>query len=346
MADDSKSELPLVVLYDFIKEAEYERPVLDGIANVECWNIEKESQIPLEKIGKVKVLLLWNALINKPLLEKMTSVKGIVRVGAGFDSVDLKAAGEKGIYVANVPDYGVEEVADSAISLMLSLMRKTYFLATMVVSDPSWPTHDARGSTRLRGKQLGIIGLGKIGSAVAVRAKVFGLNVVFFDPYKEDGYDKSLGIQRVNTLKELLETSDVISIHCDLNESSYHLLNKETFSYIPKPTSGKKGVYLINTARGPVVDENALKEALDDGRVYAAALDVVEKEPYRPQTSPLNVQTISKDQLIITPHTAYYSDESYRELRMKAALEVKTILLGNPPRNCVNKQFLVKNPTN
>jgi len=317
---------------DFLSEANLEQEVLKGVARVEAWDVQSESTIPWDKLKKASAILLWHLVhLGKESIDKFSSdvTKLIVRVGVGFDSVDLRAAGEKGIYVANVPDYGVEEVADSAISLLLNLMRKTHELANGAAAG-TWPTQDAKGSTRVRGKKLGIIGLGKIGKAVAVRAKVFGLEVYYYDPYLEDGLDKSLGLTRIETLKELLSTMDVISVNCDLNKDNHHLLNQETLGWIP---SGK-GVYLVNTARGGLIDEKALLSALSDGRVKAAALDVLENEPYT--DGHLN----DIPNLLLTPHTAFYSDESFAELRTKAALEVKRVLQGQPPRNCVNKQFM------
>jgi C-terminal binding protein len=185
--------------------------------------------------------------------------------------------------------------------------------------------------SRLRGKKLGIIGFGKIGKAVGLRAKAFGLDVHFYDPYLEDGVDKSLGVKRFDTLQDLLQQSDVISVNCDLNKENYHMLNKQTLRWIP----ANKGVFLVNTARGGLIEEAGLLEALSDGRIKAAGIDVLEKEPYEGHLNHI-------DNLILTPHTAFYSDEGFVEMRTKATLEVARILRGEQPRNSVNKHFFSK----
>jgi len=159
------------------------------------------------------------------------------------------------------------------------------------------------------------------------------LDVVFYDPYLEDGVDKSLGVRRVDSLKELIQQSDVLSLHCWLDENSKNIINKESLSWIK---SG--GCYFINTARGGLVDEDALIEALKDKKIRGAALDVVKQEPY-PDTGPLLNPNLN---IILTPHSAFLSNESLIEMRQKAALEVKRVLTGSKPRNCVNQAFLKK----
>jgi len=165
---------------------------------------------------------------------------------------------------------------------------------------------------------------------VALRAKVFGFNVTFYDPYLPDGIEKSLGLTRVYTLQDLLFQSDCVSLHCTLNEHNHHLINEFTIKQM------RPGAFLVNTARGGLVDENALAAALKDGRIRAAALDVHETEPY----------SILQDapNLICTPHSAWYSDASATELREMAATEIRRAIVGRLPdslRNCVNKEFFV-----
>eukprot|EP01087_Luapelamoeba_hula_P021318 TRINITY_DN7423_c0_g1_i1.p1 TRINITY_DN7423_c0_g1~~TRINITY_DN7423_c0_g1_i1.p1 ORF type:complete len:376 (+),score=85.52 TRINITY_DN7423_c0_g1_i1:125-1129(+) len=326
----AEAALPLVVVMDFISDIELEREVLRGVARVEAWNISYEADIP-EKMKEVSAVLLWHYVhFEKEGFERISDkLKAIIRVGMGFDTVDLRRAGELGIPVVNVPDYGTEEVADSALCGILNLMRRFHWLANGTAQG-RWPTLEAAGSTRLRGKVLGIIGLGKIGKAVALRAKPFGFNVIFYDPFIEDGEDKSLGVGRAESLAELMATADVISVNCNLHKDNFHLLDETAFGYIPK----NKGAYFVNTARGALVDENALRAALTDGRLKAAAIDVLEKEPYT------DGHLSDLPNLILTPHTAFYCDEGFKELRTKAALEAKRVLQGLPPRNCVNKHFL------
>jgi phosphoglycerate dehydrogenase-like enzyme len=172
---------------------------------------------------------------------------------------------------------------------------------------------------RLNGRTLGLVGLGRIGMAVALRAKAFSLNVVFYDPYVEYGRAKALGITQVTSLDRLLEVSDILSIHCPLvhnNKSNKHLINKENISHI------KKGAFFINTARGAIVEEEALVTALTDGTIQQAAVDVFEKEPY------IKGPLLDLPNVILTPHCSFYSDQGVVEMRTKAALEVKRLLTG------------------
>jgi len=188
-------------------------------------------------------------------------------------------------------------------------------------------------------KNLGLVGfgkIGKIGKATAIRAKAHGLNVIFFDPNLEDGYDKSLGVSRADSLKELIEISDIISLHCWLDSTNRNMINRETLSWI-KPG---KSVYFVNTARGGLVDEDALLEAIKDGRIAGAALDVTQIEPYPKNGALLDPKL---ENVIVTPHSAFLSAESFVEMRQKAALEIKRVLQGGIPKNFVNKQFF-KNP--
>ncbi|GFY08152.1 c-terminal-binding protein [Trichonephila clavipes] len=224
--------------------------------------------------------LMWHTItLTKEDLDKFKALRIIVRIGSGVDNIDIKAAGELGIAVCNVPGYGVEEVADTTMCLILNLYRRTYWLANMVregkkFQGPEQVREAAQGCARIRGDTLGIIGLGRVGTAVALRAKAFGFNVIFYDPYLPDGIEKSLGLTRVYTLQDLLFQSDCVSLHCTLNEHNHHVFNEFTIKQM------RPGAFLVNTARGGLVDENALALALKDGRIRAAALDVHENEPY------------------------------------------------------------------
>ena len=193
----------------------------------------------------------------------------------------------------------------------------------------NWDYKTALGAPRLRGKTFGVVGCGRIGTAAALRAKAFGLDVVFLRPVSAQGMDKALGIRRVHKLEELLEQSHFVSLHCYLDNSTRHLLNAQTIARM------RPGAILINTARGPVVDENALLDALDSGHLYAAGLDVIEREP-------LDYDRLrNHPRVLLTPHTAFYSVEGYAELRTKTAEEVRRILLGEPPRNPVNSTVIL-----
>jgi len=187
---------------------------------------------------------------------------------------------------------------------------------------------------RLGGKNLGIIGLGRIGTATALRAKAFGLKVIFYDPYKDDGYDKSLGIRKVDTLHDLARLSDIVSIHTPLTKETENMIDDSFFKII-KPDS-----ILINTARGSIIDLSALRNAMKKKIIKAAGLDVLPIEPSDDSQQLIveweNNEEWLRGRLIVTPHVGFYSPEALKEMRIKASIEVKRVLEGKPPRNLVN----------
>ncbi|KAG8236697.1 hypothetical protein J437_LFUL016876 [Ladona fulva] len=270
---------PLVALLDG-RDCSIEMPILKDVATVAFCDAQSTSEIHEKVLNEAVGALMWHTIIlTKEDLEKFKTLRIIVRIGSGVDNIDVKAAGELGIAVCNVPGYGVEEVADTTLCLILNLYRRTYWLANMVregkkFTGPEQVREAAQGCARIRGDTLGIVGLGRIGSAVALRAKAFGFNVIFYDPYLPDGIEKSLGLTRVYTLQDLLFQSDCVSLHCTLNEHNHHLINEFTIKQM------RPGAFLVNTARGGLVDDDSLATALKQGRIRAAALDVHENEPY------------------------------------------------------------------
>lgn len=328
---------PLIALLDG-RDCSVEMPILKDVATVAFCDAQSTQEIHEKVLNEAVGALLYHHIsLSREDLKKFKALMVIVRLGTGIDNVDIKAAGELGVAVCNVPGYGVEEVADSTMCLILNLYRRTYWLANMVrdgkkITGPEALRDAATGSARIRGDTLGIVGLGRVGTAVALRAKVFGFNVIFYDPYLPDGTEKSLGITRVYTLQDLLFQSDCVTLHCSLNEHNHHLINDFTMKQM------RPGAFLVNTARGGLVDEQALAVALKDGRIRAAALDVHESEPFSITASPL------KDcaNVICTPHSAFYSDQSITELREMAAGEIRRAIVGRIPeslRNCVNKEY-------
>nr|CAG4650948.1 EOG090X05J1 [Simocephalus serrulatus]SVE94214.1 EOG090X05J1 [Simocephalus serrulatus] len=330
---------PLVALLDG-RDCSIEMPILKDVATVAFCDAQSTSEIHEKVLNEAVGALMWHTItLTKEDLEKFKALRIIVRIGSGVDNIDVKAAGELGIAVCNVPGYGVEEVADSTLCLILNLYRRTYWLANMVregkkFTGPEQVREAAQGCARIRGDTLGIVGLGRIGSAVALRAKAFGFNVIFYDPYLPDGIERSLGLTRVYTLQDLLFQSDCVSLHCTLNEHNHHLINEYTIKQM------RPGAFLVNTARGGLVDESALAQALKDGRIRAAALDVHENEPYNVFQGPLK----EVPNLICTPHAAFYSDVASTELREMAAGEIRRAIVGRIPdslRNCVNKEYFL-----
>ena len=267
-------------------------------------------------------LLNQYSLLTRKVLEKLPKCKVIARYGVGIDSVDLKAATNLGIIVANVPDYCVDEVADQALSMILALIRKTAFFDQKVKSN-EWDFRQGRPIHRIKGKTLGLIGSGRIGLEVAKRISAFGVRVMAFDPYLQKAPQ---GIELMD-FDTVLKESDFISIHCPLNESTHHLLGEKEFQKM------RKKPLIINTSRGPIIDEQALIQALDKGQVSGAGLDVLEKEPPDPQNPLLKMENV-----IIAPHISFYSEESISELKRRTAENVSSALLGKWPRSVVNQE--------
>lgn len=329
---------PLVALLDG-RDCTIEMPLLKDVATVAFCDASTTSEIHGKVLEEAVGALMWHTIsLTREDLQKFKSLKIIVRIGSGYDNIDIKAAGELGIAVCNVPGFGVEESADTTLCHVLTLYRRTYWLANSLqmgkrINGPEQLKEIANGSARIRGDTIGIVGLGRVGTAVALRAHAFGFRVTFYDPYLPDGIERSLGIERVYSLQDLLFQSDCVTLHCSLNEQNRHMINEHTIKMM------RPGAFLINTARGGLIDEVALACALKEGRIRAAALDVTENEPFIWNASPLK----DAPNLIVTPHMAFYSESSMREMREAAANEIRRAILNRIPdclRNCVNKEFL------
>ena len=324
------SERFRVLIADFLDDTSVESPALEGLAAVETAGALDEADLS-DRLEGVDALILYHdiAMLTDASFSRAPRCRCVVRAGVGYNNVDLEAAGRRGIVVCNVPDYGTEEVADHALMLMLAVARQ------LLPSDASlrqgrWDYRVAEPSPRLRGKTLGLVGCGRIGSATALRAKAFGLDVVLYDPHAPQGLEKALGVRRVFRLDDLLEQSLIVSVHCYLDPSSHHLIGPAALARMPR------GSILINTARGPVVDQAALLEALDSGHLLGAGLDVFEREPLD------DPRLRDHPRVVLTPHSAFFSIEGFIELRRKAAEEVRRILLGETPRNWVNRHLVAK----
>ncbi|MCA6214132.1 MULTISPECIES: C-terminal binding protein [Thermococcus] len=272
-------------------------------------------------------LIVQYAKITREVIEGLEKCKVIARYGIGVDNVDVKAATEKGIFVVNVPDYCIEEVSDHTIALLLASIRKINLYDKSVKSG-TWDYKIGRPMYRIKGKTLGLIGFGKLARRVAEKMKPFRVEIIAYDPYVSPKVAEKYGIKLVD-FDELLKNSDFISIHVPLTEETYHLLSDREFELM------KDGVIIVNTARGPIIDEKALVKALESGKIAYAGLDVTEVEPI-PSDSPL----LKFDNVIITPHVAWYSEESQAELQTKAARGVAEVLSGKIPTYLVNPEVL------
>ena len=325
-----------VVITDFVNDdLQPEREILGDLAEVIALDATDEAQL-VGRVEKADALVVYHAIhISRQTIERLERCRVIVRAGVGVDNVDYTFARERGIPVVNVPDYGSEEVADTAIAMMLALVRGVHVMNSRLrAGEKPWTYQLAYPVWRLRGRVFGIIGLGRIGTAAALRAKALGMDVVFYDPYKPDGYDKSLGIRRAESLEELLRQSFVVSIHCPLTEETRHMLNAKTIEMMPR------GSYLINTARGAIVDTSVLADFLARGHLAGVGLDVLEVEP-PPEDHPLvkawrDPNHPAYHRLILNPHAAFYCEEGFLEMRQKTASACRRAILGQPLRNVVN----------
>jgi D-3-phosphoglycerate dehydrogenase len=263
-------------------------------------------------------ILVTYAKLPGDLLRQLRRCKAIGRFGLGVDNIDVAAAAELGITVTYVPDYCMQEVSDHAMALLLALARKVP-QSNALVQAGRWEMPAVVPIHRLAGRVLGLVGFGNIPRELAPKAKAFRLRVVAHDPYVSQQVLDAAGVERVS-FDQLLEISDFVSIHAPLLSATRGLFNAEVFRKM------KKGARLINTARGPLVDEDALVAALDSGQLAGAALDVVAVEPL-----PKDSKLIGRDNVILTPHTAFYSVEALNELQTKCAADVARVLSGEPP---------------
>jgi D-3-phosphoglycerate dehydrogenase / 2-oxoglutarate reductase len=282
----------------------------------------------LEVAREADAVLATYAKVTAPMIAQFQRCRIISRFGIGVDNVDLPAATSAGIVVTRVPDYCLDEVSDHTMALLLALVRKIPSSNARTQSG-RWEMRAVVPIHRLRGTVLGLVGFGQIPQLVAPKAQAFGIRVVTYDPYVSKEIARRAGVQQVE-FDELLTVSDYISIHTPLLPATRHLFNADVFRRM------KPSAYLINTARGPIVDEAALADALDQGQLAGAALDVMEQEPPSSASRLLG----HRDNVIVTPHTSFYSEESLVDLQTKAAEEVVRVLSGQAPRNPVNPEAL------
>jgi phosphoglycerate dehydrogenase-like enzyme len=323
--------LPLVVIlcpkeFTFSDPAAaIERGVLAGTAEVRTIALDFNAPLPDEALG-ADVLLLWhNIPITAEVIGRLKRCRALIRNGVGYDSVDTQAAAARGIPVCNVPDYGTEEVADHAIALTLALCRQLLPLdaeAKRLGWKIALPV--ANKMRRIRTLTFGLLGMGAIGTATALRAKALGFQVLFFDPYLPRGSRKALGVERAASLDELLTSADVVSVHCPLTAETRGIIGSREIALM-KPTA-----YLVNTARGDIVQKAPVFAALREGRLAGAGLDVVEQEPLR------TTEEAATPNLIVTCHAAFCSPEGMIEMRTSSAQIARAAVRGEPVWNRVN----------
>ena len=317
----------LVVVTDRISEPDIERNLLGS-----QFEVVYLPQVPLEKrievLGEAYALFVWHSTINKEVISQLKKCEIVIRYGTGVDNLDLSLLEENGIVVANCPDYGVDEVADSAAAMILYGVRQLgEFAWANILHSDSWGSGSKRELRRTRELPLGIIGLGRIGTAVALRMKSFGMQVGFYDPFAARGLEKSLNIRRFETAEELISNSKIITLHCPLTPTTKEMVDSKFLGQLNPST------ILINTARGGLIKSlKELDNALEYGHLGFLGMDVLPEEPPKIDSDIVTKwqdknSDISK-RVLITPHVAYYSSDSLKEIRIKAVQNLINFVNG------------------
>jgi len=284
-------------------------------------------------------LMILRYKVTAADLPRFPRLRAICRMGVGYDNLDRVAAAQRQIMILNVPDYGTTEVADHAIALALTLRRGILLHVEARRAEPpaAWRTIIDPLVRRLGVQTFGIVGLGRIGTAAALRAKALGFRVVFFDPNLPNGVELGVGVERAKTLEELLRRSDVLSVHAPLTPETRGMIGLKQLSMLPK------GAVLVNTARGPIVDVDAVAEVLKAGHLAGAGLDVLPVEPPGEPVPDLVRAYRAREpwtigRLIITPHSAFFTPEAWEDIRVKSAETMRAALLGPKPQNVVSPE--------
>ncbi len=268
------------------------------------------------------------APVTRRAIAAMERCRIIVRYGIGVDTVDVAAATERGIFVANVPDYCLDEVSDHALTLLLMLSRQI-IPAIALAREDTWAVAKMPSLQRLRGQTCGLIGCGRIGSLLAGKVSALGMSVIIHDPFLSEPRAREIGAKLV-TLDALLARADFISLHAPLNDATQHLLGKSAFAKMKKTAS------IVNTARGGLIDEAALLAALDAGEIFGAGLDVLESEN---AMSPVRSALVRHPKIIVTAHTAWLSQQARKTLQLRAIEQVLACLKGEIPYGLINREL-------
>ncbi len=306
------------------------------------FSTDDPAAIPDDVWAQADGLLVWHMMpIDQRVISRLANCRIIVRCGVGFDHIDLAACGAAGVPVSNTPDYGTNEVADHAIALMLAFARGLPAYHRTLTADPVGNFHWRHGEPRrIRHRTFGVVGFGRIGTAAALRAKAFGMHVVGYDKYAPRGQEIALEIERVESLEDLLERPDVVSLHTPLTDETRGMIDTAALRRM------KRDAILINTARGAIVDTAALLEALRGDEIAAAGLDVLPVEPAG-LDDPLVAAFAEQpdwlsDRLILTPHAAFNSPDGRYDARANAAKTLMRYLSTGELWNCVNGELLAR----
>ena len=329
-----------VFITDYIKDPEIEQNVIGNEAKVICLNNKEEKNFPKE-IEDADGLLVWHTKISETTIKKLVKCKSVIRYGVGSDNIDIKCLKNHNIPFANTPDYGVDEVADTSSALILNLIRKVNLYNHQTKTKLNEWQNEVMNIDKLNPikrtseHKLGIIGLGRIGSALALRMKSFKMKVGFYDPYVASGFEKVLDIKRHETIEELVSDSTIISINAALNSETNKIINSKIIDLM------NENSILVNTARGAIIENlDIIMDGLKSNKLAAVGLDVLPIEPPQEKESLIKAWMDPNDPLsnriIINPHSAYYSSSSIKEMRSKAAQNMLYSLRGERIRNIVN----------
>ena len=306
-----------VLITDYIKNPKIEKKILgDFLVNNQYFN------------KNIKILLVWHQKINKDYLNQFPNLQAVVRYGVGYDQIDLSYCKKNNIAVCNTPDYGVNEVSDTALAMIMNITRglniynnnaKKFFT--------TWQENYIKNLKRSSSCVVGIIGAGRIGSSLIYKLNSIGFKTCFYDPYVAVGYDKVINSIRYKSLDQLLGKSDILSFNCSLNKETKNILNQEFLNKV------KTGVSIINTARGGLIENlDIIYDALMKKNIFCLGLDVLPEEPPKIDSKLIKLWKENPDlgaRVLINPHTAFYSKQAFIDMRSKAAFNALNILTNN-----------------
>jgi phosphoglycerate dehydrogenase-like enzyme len=331
--------MPVSVLYPEdrqIPDLDLEREIFGPEVELIRRTKQRLAELDPADCAAVDGLMIMRHAVSAEDIGRFPRLRAIVRMGVGYDKIDRAAAAARNVLVCNVPDYGTTEVADHAMALALSLRRGVVFYHERLRANPPAPWGAVKNELIRRSgvQNFGIVGLGRIGTAVALRARAFGFQVSFFDPYLPNGAELALGIGRARSLEDLLRETDMLSIHTPLTPETTRLLGHAELSLL------RRGAVVVNTARGPIIDLDALLALLRSGHIAGAGIDVLPVEPpvepipeilraYRAREPGL------EGRLVITPHAAWFTPQSEHDTRVKSAETMRAALLTNRPQNVI-----------
>lgn len=315
-----------------IGSPDLEADILGDEVEIDFFASTDEATFDPSRLARLDALMVWGARLGPRSITSLARCRGVVRYGVGYEKIDIAALARAGIPFANNPDYGTEEVADHALAMILSLHRRLWehdFRARTYTS--GWQVHSLKPLPRSNKITVGVVGIGRIGTAVVNRLKPFGFRILGYDPGQSPGHEKAISYERTDRLDDLLAQSDIVTFHCPANTETRGLLNADGLARL------KPGAIIVNTARGELLDDfDALEAALRSGHLAAAAIDTLAQEP--PAAHPLLTAWRQREEwlagrLVITPHNAFYSDHAAIEMRTNAARTVRILLDEGRMRN-------------